>query len=166
MCWIGLRNARGLPLIPILAVILAVVAQGQTKAVSVPFRLVAVGGSDAILIDCRVVDRRGVAMPTECLLDTGASDTIVDLAYQLPSAKDDGTSSVGPDGEKVPVLRQYQTILLPTCPRGTPDLEFNGRVLVRQVRLLVGAKVILGSDFLRRYDAVRIDFKQRRLELE
>jgi len=134
----------------------------QDGPTMIRFNRAAVGASDAIIIPCHVLGNHGTAW-TLCLLDTGASTTIVDNVFSGEKAKDESIS-VSADGTKTKVHQERLTITLPTIPG--PDLQFKTRVCVMGLRLVVpGVGVILGEDFLRRYKSVQIDYARNLLIL-
>lgn len=128
---------------------------GQRGSRTIRFHTVAVGNSDAIVIPCHVLGSHGTAWTT-CLIDTGASNTIVDFVFSRKRGEDYAVS-VSADGSKVEIHQERQTITLPTID--AEDLRYSTRVSVMKLRVVVpGVGVILGEDFLRRYRSVHIDY--------
>ena len=127
------------------------------------FQTVAVGDSDAIVIPCHVIGRHGTAW-TICLIDTGASNTVVDSVFSRKDPNGDVVNVLA-DGSKVNIHRERQTMTLPTIDGG--DLRYSTRVGVMKLRIVVpGVGAILGEDFLRRYKSVHIDYAHRLLILD
>ena len=134
------------------ALLFASVAIPAPRVDQIPFRLI--GG--AIVIRCKLLDDRGIATPTDCLLDTGTSVTSVDTSFRLKSARDEGAVLIDALGERTPVLLQKQTILLPLVKicRGavcgkSPDLVVKVMADVCPTRLLLTqVRAILGEVFL------------------
>lgn len=125
------------------------------EPVVIHFTTVAVGASDAIIIPCHVLGNHSAAW-TICLLDTGASTTIVDKTFARGKHKPE-VFSVSADGTKTKVHQERLTITLPVV--GAADLQYSARVCVMGLRpAVLGVGVILGEDFLHQYKSVHIDY--------
>lgn len=138
-------------------------AHSQQGRIECKFETIGIGNSDAIVIPCHVLSKDANVW-TICLIDTGASNTIVDAVFSKKNTKGQSVS-ISADGTKARVFQEFHTIVLATV--GGPDLHYSAQVGVMAIRTVApGVGVILGEDFLREYKAVKIDYVHHLLVLE
>lgn len=129
--------------------------------VSVPIKVITTQGETLVLVPVRI-NGRG---PYNFVLDTGASSSTLSrtLARRLHLPRSGGTAHVrGVTGATVVPLisvRRWTVGGQPLHGRSLPALDLGGDFGVGQVGGL------LGSDELRRFGAVRLDYQHHRLVL-
>lgn len=134
---------------------------GSSGQVSVPLKVITGGGGTVVLVPIWV-NGRG---PYDFVLDTGASSSVVSESLsQRLRLRDTGEDVhiTGVAGEKdVPVvaLRRWSLGGQRLRGRELPAIDLDSDLAAGPVYGL------LGSDELRRFGAVRIDYKKRRLIL-